>query len=101
MTKMLSSYSIPEGFIYGDIGVGYGVTLGTLEMVNEKGGMVSREDRYSRTILDRNEASSPQTEKMPGGLLRVEKKIGMLGAASKLIPCGKFSGRFLVVPGSI
>ena len=34
-------------------------------------------------------------EIIPGGLLRVEKRIGMLGASSKLLPCGKFSGRFL------
>ncbi len=34
-------------------------------------------------------------ETVPGGLLRVEKRIGVLGASSKLLPCGKFSGRFL------
>jgi hypothetical protein len=74
-TKTSSTYSIPEGFIYGDIGVGYGDRPGTLEMIDEKG--------------------STGTEVIPGGLLRVEKRIGMLGASSKFLPCGKFSGSFL------
>jgi len=74
-TKTSSTYSIPEGFIYGDIGVGYGDRPGTLEMMDEK------------TIR--------ALETIPGGLLRVEKKEGLLGASSKLLPCGKFSGRFL------
>lgn len=73
-TKTSSTYSIPEGFIYGDIGVGYGDKPGVLEMMDEK---------------------ASATELVPGGLLRVEKKSGLLGAASKLFPCGKFSGRFL------
>jgi hypothetical protein len=34
-------------------------------------------------------------ETVPGGLLRVEKRIGVLGASSKLLSCGKFSGCFL------
>ena len=34
-------------------------------------------------------------EMVPRGLLRVEKRIGVLGASSKLLPCGIFSGRFL------
>lgn len=73
-SKTSSTYSIPEGFIYGDIAVGYGDRPGTLEMMDEKvSGM----------------------EMVPGGLLRVEKKIGMLGASSKLLPCGKFSGKML------
>jgi len=74
-TKTSSTYSIPEGFIYGDIGVGYGDRPGTLEMMDEK------------TIR--------ALETIPGGLLRVEKKEGLLGASSKFLPCGKFSGRFL------
>ena len=74
-SRTSSTYSIPEGLIYGDIGVGYGVRPGTLEMMDEK-----------VTGMD----------VVPGGLLRVEKKIGMLGASSKLLPCGKFSGKMLV-----
>ncbi len=35
------------------------------------------------------------TEAVPGGLLRLEKRIGVQGALLKLLPCGKFSGRFL------
>jgi len=73
-SKTSSTYSIPEGFVYGDIGVGYGVKPGMLEMIDEK---------------------ATGMEFVPGGLLRVEKKIGMLGASSKLLPCGKFSGSFL------
>ena len=32
---------------------------------------------------------------VPGGLLRVEKRIGVLEALPELLPCGKFYGRFL------
>ena len=56
-TKTSSTYSIPEGFIYGDIGIGYGDRPGTLEMMDEK------------TIR--------ALETIPGGLLRVEKKEGV------------------------
>lgn len=75
-SKTSSTYSIPEGFIYGDIGVGYGDKPGMLDMTDEK--------------------VSGSMEVVPGGLLRVEKKMGMLGASSKLLPCGKFSGKMLV-----
>lgn len=74
-SKTSSTYSIPEGFIYGDIAVGYGNKPGTLEMMDEK---------------------AMGIETVPGGLLRVEKKMGMLGASSKLLPCGKFSGTMLM-----
>lgn len=75
--KTSSTYSIPEGFVYGDIAVGYGDKPGSLEMMDEKAG----------------------GEMAPGGLLRVEKKMGILGAASKLLPCGKFSGKMLMEDG--
>jgi len=74
-SRTSSTYSIPEGFVYGDIGVGYGDRPGTLEMMDEK---------------------ATGMEVVPGGLLKVEKKMGMLGASSKLLPCGKFSGRMLL-----
>jgi hypothetical protein len=89
--------------------VGYASQPGMLEMINEKNGLMasssSREVRYSRTIIDRTSSSSTRAKTgnnvIPGGLLRVEKKIGVFGAASKLVPCGKFSGRFLIdVPES-
>lgn len=70
-SRTSSTYSIPPGLVYGDIGVGYGDRPGTLEMMDDK---------------------VTGKETVPGGLLRVEKKMGMLGAASKLVPCGKFSG---------
>jgi hypothetical protein len=85
ITRTSSTYSIPEGFIYGDIGVGYGDRPGTLEMMNERGGVGSTTSGGGGTV-----------EIIPGGLLRVEKRIGMLGASSKLLPCGKFSGIFLL-----
>ena len=73
-SRTSSTYSIPEGFIYGDISVGYGDKPGTLEMIDEKAmGM----------------------EITPGGLLRVEKKMGILGVSSKLLQCGRFSGSFV------
>jgi hypothetical protein len=31
---------------------------------------------------------------LPGGLLRVEKKVGF--ASSKLVPCGRFSGKIIM-----
>lgn len=61
-TKTTSTYSIPPGFIYGDISIGYGVRPGTIQMENN-------------------------------GIIRVEKSSGLLGAASKMVPCGTFSGR--------
>ncbi|KAL3826334.1 hypothetical protein ACHAXA_003658 [Cyclostephanos tholiformis] len=85
ITKTSSTYSIPEGFIYGDIGVGYGDRPGTLEMMKDGGG---------------GSTTGGAAEIIPGGLLRVEKRIGMLGASSKLLPCGRFTGReaFRVFP---
>lgn len=77
-SRTSSTYSIPEGMVYGDIGVGYG-TGGLLVMIDEKSTVVG----------------SPGLSVVPGGLLRVEKKMGVLGASSKLLPCGKFSGRML------
>lgn len=103
--KTSSTYSIPEGFIYGDICVGYASQPGMLEMINEKNNGLassSKEARYSRTIIDRTSSSSTTAKTstgnnaIPGGLLRVEKKIGVFDAASKLVPCGKFSGQFLI-----
>ncbi len=74
-SRTSSTYSIPEGFVFGDIGVSYGEKPGSLEMLNEK--------------------ATVGTEIAPGGLLRVEKKMGILGVSSKLLHCGKFSGSFL------
>ena len=71
-TQTSTTYSIPEGMIYGDINVGYG-TAGKLAMMEEKG----------------------ETGMLPGGLLRVEKKVGVLGASSKMVPCGRFGGELL------
>ena len=74
--KTSSTYSIPEGFVYGDIGVGYGEEPGMLVMMDE-----------------RAKVGAAGTKVLPGGLLKVEKRMGVLGAASKMLPCGKFSGK--------
>ena len=75
-TRTSSTYSIPQGLIYGDINVGYGGGAGILEMIDQRAGP--------------NEVS-------PGGLLRVEKQSGLLGASSRMVVCGKFSGKFVAV----
>jgi len=74
-SKTSSTYSIPEGFVYGDISVGYGDQPGKLAMMDEKSMSAAK-----GMVL------------IPGGLLRVEKKSGLLGASSTLVPCGRFSG---------
>lgn len=73
-TRTSSTYSIPQGLIYGDINVGFGGGAGVLEMIDERAGP--------------NEVS-------PGGILRVEKQSGLLGASSQMVVCGKFSGTFV------
>ena len=77
-SKTSSTYSIPEGFVYGDISVGFGDEPGKLIMMDEK-------------------SSSPIAgmSVIPGGLLRVEKRQGLLGASSTMVPCGRFSGRMV------
>lgn len=71
-TQTSTTYSIPEGMIYGDINVGYG-TGGVLVMMEERGEIIG-------TML-------------PGGLLRVEKRMGL--ASSKMVPCGRFHGKIM------
>jgi hypothetical protein len=70
-TQTSTTYSIPEGMVYGDINVGYG-TGGVLAMMEEKG----------------------EVGMLPGGLLRVERRVGL--ASSKLVPCGRFNGKIIV-----
>ena len=94
-TRTSSTYSIPEGFVYGDIGVGYGDRPGTLVMADERrGGGGGGSTTTGGGGGGGGQVGGAETV-VPGGLLRVEKRIGMLGASSKLLPCGKFSGRFL------
>lgn len=69
-TQTSTTYSIPEGMIYGDVNVGYG-TGGVLAMMEEKG----------------------EVSMIPGGLLRVEKRVGL--ASSKMLPCGRFGGKIM------
>ena len=64
-TSTSSTYSVPPGWVYCDIGV--------VPKTNKSGG-------------DRTFEFAPE-----GGVLRVEQKMGLLGAASKLVACGKFS----------
>ncbi|KAL7469199.1 hypothetical protein ACHAXS_009456 [Conticribra weissflogii] len=88
-SRTSSTYSIPEGFVYGDIAVGYGEEPGALVMMDE------RRRRGGRAGV----GGAAGVEVVPGGLLRVEKKIGVLGASSKLLPCGKFSGKMILGDG--
>mmetsp|Transcript_9122 Transcript_9122/g.18389 ORF Transcript_9122/g.18389 Transcript_9122/m.18389 type:complete len:206 (-) Transcript_9122:2257-2874(-) len=82
-SRTSSTYSIPEGFVYGDIAVGYGEEPGLLVMMDER----------RRAGAG---AAAAGSDVVPGGLLRVEKKVGVLGASSKLLPCGKFSGKMVL-----
>ncbi len=91
VVRTSSTYSIPEGYIYGDIGVGYGDRPGTLEMTNDSRGWGGGAGGSTASG-----GGGGTLEIVPGGLLRVEKRIGMLGASSKLLPCGKFSGIFVM-----
>uniref|UniRef100_A0A7R9ZJ61 Plastid lipid-associated protein/fibrillin conserved domain-containing protein n=1 Tax=Craspedostauros australis TaxID=1486917 RepID=A0A7R9ZJ61_9STRA len=59
-TQTSSSYSIPPGWVYGDISVDVGKRPGLLDFGSS-------------------------------GVLRIEKSMGLLGAASKMVACGKFS----------
>jgi hypothetical protein len=59
--------------VYGDVTVGYG-EAGRLSRLEERG--------EGKGVL-------------PGGVLRVEKKMGVLGASSKMVPCGRFSGKIM------
>ena len=65
-----ATYSIAPGWVYGEVSVGYGSQPGTLIM-GDMGGGVS-------------------------GILRIEKKQGLLGAGTKIFPCGKFSAEMVM-----
>jgi hypothetical protein len=57
-----STYSIPPGWVYGDIAVRPGRQPGTLDISED-------------------------------GVLRIEQRQGLMGASSKMVPCGKFRAR--------
>lgn len=67
VTKTSSTYSIPKGFIYADASIGYG-----------KPGELVMGDANQNT-----------------GILRVEQRMGVLGAATKMVACGKFSAKMM------
>jgi len=67
VTKTSSTYTIPEGFIFADTSIGYGKP-GELVM-----GSAQKID----------------------GVLRLEQKMGILGASTRLVPCGKFSAKMI------
>lgn len=73
--KSSASYSIDEGIVYAEASIGYGSTPGVLVMAIGNGSGNSD---------------------VPGGLLKVEKKMGVFGLSSKLMSCGKFSARMIV-----
>lgn len=72
-----ATYSIPQGLVYGEANVGYGAKPGVLIMGEITGGGVSA------------------TEKKLGGVLRIERRQGLLGASTQVLPCGKFSAEML------
>jgi len=77
-----ATYSVPEGWVYGEAGVGYGRVPGSLElapMLEQRRGVGSVDD----------EGSGGRGS--PTGILRFEKRMGILGAVSKMLPCGMFS----------
>ena len=71
-----STYSIPPGTIYADAMVQYGAP-------------------GEFTLL--TSPSNSQTAVDTLGLLRVEKKIGALGATSKMMPCGTFDASMISI----
>lgn len=73
-----ATYSIPGGWVYGEAGVGYGTVPGRLDMapITQRSGVGGADD------VGRGD---------PTGILRFEKRMGVLGAASKMVPCGMFS----------
>eukprot|EP00542_Grammatophora_oceanica_P012122 CAMPEP_0194031122 /NCGR_PEP_ID=MMETSP0009_2-20130614/4375_1 /TAXON_ID=210454 /ORGANISM="Grammatophora oceanica, Strain CCMP 410" /LENGTH=300 /DNA_ID=CAMNT_0038671193 /DNA_START=100 /DNA_END=1002 /DNA_ORIENTATION=- len=68
-----TSYSIPPGWVFCDVPLSTANNPGTY--VLGKRGATTEQDGGS------------------GGVIRLEKKMGLLGAASKLIACGKFQGK--------
>lgn len=69
VSRTSSTYSIPEGVVYADASIGYG-RPGELVMAN--------------------------SVRAPSGVLRVERRVGVLGAAVKMETCGRFSARMIV-----
>jgi len=68
ITKTSSTYSIPEGNIFADTSIGYG-----------KPGELVMGD--TQTV---------------NGVLRIEQRMGVLGAASRMVVCGKFSAKMVM-----
>ena len=72
--KSSATYFIEEGIVYAEGSIGYGSQPGVLVMALGEGG----------------------NGNVPGGLLKVEKKMGMFGLTSKMVSCGKFSSKMIV-----
>ena len=73
--KTSSAYSIPKGLIYADASIGYGKP-GELVMGDGSSSDSKRGDNF--------------------GLLRFEQKMGLLGAATRMVTCGKFSASMVL-----
>lgn len=71
--KSSATYSIGSGLVYAEATIGYGSQPGVFVMAME----------------DMNNG--------PGGILKVEKKLGVFGVSSKMFACGKFSSEMIVV----
>mmetsp|Transcript_15618 Transcript_15618/g.24287 ORF Transcript_15618/g.24287 Transcript_15618/m.24287 type:complete len:321 (+) Transcript_15618:70-1032(+) len=72
-----STFTIPPGLIYADAKVKYG-----------------QPGEFLMDVGNQNGKDNVDTI----GLLRIEKKTGVLGAASKMIPCGKFDASMILPP---
>ncbi len=67
------------GVVFAEASIGYGSTPGMLTMAenNGNGGLGSGKND-------------------PGGLLKVEKKMGVWGLSTKMVSCGKFSAQMVL-----
>jgi len=74
--KSSATYSIEPGMVYAEARVGYGAKPGVF-------------------IMAMNEGSANASNE-PGGLLKVEKSMGVFGVTTKTLPCGKFSASMIV-----
>ena len=71
-TATSTEYTVPAGWLYAEAPVGV------------------------VTTTTGNQRRHATVDWSKGGLLKVEQTVGLLGAASKMIPCGKFTARALV-----
>ena len=72
-TATSTTYSIPAGWLYGE------ATLS------------KRRSRNNRPVVQWGDVGQEENGGGGGGVLKVEQSMGLLGVASKMTPCGKFT----------